>query len=216
MRFVIREQEYERLLAAGRLRHLSGALESWRLTEAVDKYTVLRVDLDGRDTGDAGSTLFHLLLNPDGRLERAKIRVLSPQEDLSVDVLVESDSLSVSRAGADGVKHDLVDRSPGFGMMLPGLVGLALFVHHAASRREHTTIALDTARRFAPRQVSVTINAFDEERLAVTGQDLAVRPYLISRNGTRLKIWLDKYGLPVRVEDEKGLQALEDRYVRHH
>lgn len=215
MRFIIREQEYERLLAAGRLNYRSGALESWRLTEAVDGYMVVRVDLDWRDAGRDKSTLLHLLLDPDGRLERAKLKEFSPDDELDVDVLAEGDSLNVGRASAQGVAHDVVDRPAGFGLLLPSLVGLALFVRQAGDVQRYSAILLDPARQFEPRQVSMEINAMEEERLAVTGQALVVRPYLIGQNGTRQTIWLDRYGLPVRVDDETGLWAVEDRYVRH-
>jgi len=216
MRFIIREQEYEVLLAAGRLKYRSGALESWRLTEAVGDYRVMRVDLDWRDAGQNSSTLFHLLLDQGNQLERAKLRQIMPDGDLSVDVLVDGDSLNVSRAGAMGVAHDVVDRPAGFGLLLPGLVGMALFVGQAGKERDHSAIWLDPARQFAPRQVAVEIETtMEEESLAVTGQMLAVRPYLIGQNGDRQTLWLDKYGLPVRVEDEQGVFALEDRYVRH-
>jgi hypothetical protein len=215
MRFIIREQEYEKLLASGRLKYRSGALESWRLTEAVDGYRVMRIDLDWRDAGKAISRLFHLLLDPDGRLERAKVREFSPDDELIVDILPDGDSFSVSRAGAQGVAHDLVARPDDFGLILPSLIGLALFVRHAKDKQESRAILLDPALQMAPRQVTVEIDVLEEERFAVTGQTVAVRPYLISQNGTLQTVWLDKYGLPVRVDDERGLRALEDRYVRH-
>ncbi|MFN2221584.1 MAG: hypothetical protein PVH65_15280 [Chloroflexota bacterium] len=215
MRFVIREQEYEKLLAAGRLKYLTGAFESWRLTEAVDGYRVMRIDLDRRDAGQGTSTLFHLLLDAGGRLERVKLRHFLPDSDLNVDVLVDGDSFNISRAGAWGAAHDVVNRPAGFGLLLPSLVGMALFVRDIAGERNHSAILLDPARQFAPRQVTVKIETLEEEELAVTGQTLVVRPHLIDQNGTRQTIWLDQYGLPVRANDETGLQAVEDRYVRH-
>lgn len=215
MRFIIREQEYESLLAAGRLKYRSGALESWRLTGAVDGFLVMRIDLDQRDTHTASSTLFHILLDPDNRLERAKIREISAEADVSVDVLVEGRFLSVSRTLTDGVFHDEVDLGPGYGVILPSLVGMALFVGMAADESSQVAVTLDTKQHYAPRRVSVELEAMQEEHVAVTGQTLAVRPYLILRDGLRQTIWLDSYGLPVRADDDEGLQAIEDRYVRH-
>jgi hypothetical protein len=197
------------------LKYRSGAFESWRLTEAVDGYRVMRIDLDRRDSGKANSTLLHLLLDPHGQLERAKVREFAPDKDLSVDVLVDGGLFSVSRAVPQGVTHDLIARPAGFGLILPSLAGLALFVRHTGNERSQSAILLDPARQLASRQVIVEIDVMEEESFAVTGQTLVVRPYLISQNGTRQTIWLDKYGLPVRVEDEKGLRAVEDRYVRH-
>ncbi len=215
MRFIIREQEYETLVAAGRLNYRSGVLENWRLTRAVDDYMVMRIDLDRRDAGESNSTLFHLLLEPRGRLERAKLRHLSPDGDQSADFLVEDDSLHVSRASAAGVEHDEIERPAGLDPILPGFIGLALVVRQAGDIRNQPVIIVDRARQFAPGQAIMEIEALEEERLAVTGQTLAVRPYLIDLDGTRQTIWLDKVGLPVRVEDDEGVVAVEDRYVRH-
>jgi hypothetical protein len=215
MRFIIREQEYEKLLAAGRLKYRSGDLESWRLTEAVEDYKVMRIDLDRRDADASHSTLLHLLLDPDGRCERAKLRDFSAVSDMSIDVLVDHESVSVSRASSEGVIHDDFERPSGFGLLLPGQIGLALFVGDAACTLESPAIQLDSSRRFAPHQVAMKIEALAEERLAVMGQDMVVRPFLISHGDTQQTIWLDKHGLPMRVDDREGLYAKEDRYVRH-
>lgn len=215
MRFIIREQEYEQLVAAGRLKYRSGALESWRFTEAVDGFLVMRVDLDRRDAGAASSILIHLLLDKDGRLERAKLRDFSPEGDVSVDVLVDQDSLSVSEPDSNGIGHYDVDLQPGSGVILPGLVSMALFIRPTDRVQDRSAIVLDPDRRYAPQEQSVEISMLEEESLTVTGQTVAVRPYLIRRDGMSQTIWLDKYGLPVRADDEEGLRALEDRYVRH-
>ncbi len=58
MRFIVHEQAYEKPIAAGQLRYerdgrATGAIESWRLTRAVEGYEILRVDLDAR-TAESG------------------------------------------------------------------------------------------------------------------------------------------------------------------
>lgn len=215
MRFIIREQEYEKLLAAGRLKYRSGAFESWRLTEAIDGYTIMRIDLDRRDTGSASTTLIHLLLDAGGRLERTKLRHYSPHSDISVDALVDRDSLSISRSAASDLSQDEFDLPRGFGLMLPGVVGMALLVRSVRAEKQLAMIVLDPAQRYAPRRASMEISAMAEETFVVTGQTVAVRPYLIRHDETNQKIWLDSYGLPVRIDDEEGLKAVKDRYVRH-
>ena len=75
MRFIIHELPYERPLLSGRLRYErdgvpSGAVESWRLTAAVDGYRFLRVDVDAREAPSGRSWLYHLTLNPAGLPDR--------------------------------------------------------------------------------------------------------------------------------------------------
>ena len=53
MRYLLKEQPYERPLAAGTLVYerefgMPGVLEHWRLTEALDGYRFFRIDLDER------------------------------------------------------------------------------------------------------------------------------------------------------------------------
>ena len=71
MRFIIHELPYERPLLAGRLRYErdgqpTGAIEFWRLTDAVDGYRFLRVDLDARDAASGRSWLYHATLDAAG------------------------------------------------------------------------------------------------------------------------------------------------------
>lgn len=80
MRFIIHEMPYERPLLAGRLRYErdgvpTGAVELWRITNAVDGYRFLRVDLDAREAESGRSSLYHVTLNPAGRPEQLKFRL---------------------------------------------------------------------------------------------------------------------------------------------
>ncbi|UCG24564.1 MAG: hypothetical protein JSW55_00750 [Chloroflexota bacterium] len=219
MRFIIREQEYEKLVAAGRLHYLSagvetGAVESYRLTQAVDGFSVMRIDLDRRESTEANSTLFHLLLDPYGRPERVKLRRLSPADSSEVDVLVDDESFNISRTSEADVVREEMKRPAGFGLLIPTAVGLGLFVHGNPGRRSAQAISLDETRRLAPLSASLEIDPLDEEEMTVTGQLVAVRPYLIRQKGAKCKVWLDDHGLPVRLDDEDGALAVEHRYVR--
>jgi hypothetical protein len=227
MRFIIREQDYEQLVAAGRLRYRSGAHEHWRLTEAIDGFRVLRVDLDRRETTAASTTLMHLLLDPNGRPERLKLRHFAPANShhessdesadgsVDVDVLVDGSTLTVSRSRKDKVTQDEYILPPGFGLLMPSTVGLALFVWGSRGQGRAQAIELDQRRCYAPANTMLELDAMDKETLTVTGQLVAVRPYLIRRDGVNSTTWLDEIGLPMRLEAENGRQAIEDRYVRH-
>jgi hypothetical protein len=79
MRFIIHELPYEKPLLAGQLRYerdgqLTGAVESWRLSDAVDGYQFLRIDLDARQAPSGRSYLYHLTLSSAGVLEQIKYR----------------------------------------------------------------------------------------------------------------------------------------------
>ncbi len=78
MRFLLREQPYEKPLAAGQLIYerdgqLLGRIESWRLSHALDGYRFLRADVDERES--SGRTfLFHALINATGQVENLRYR----------------------------------------------------------------------------------------------------------------------------------------------
>jgi len=215
MRFIIREQEYEQLIASGRLAYQSGALESYRLTEAVDGFLVIRVDLDWRGSGIDDSLLVHMLLDSNQQLVRLKLRELSPDNPVNLDVLAGDGLYSFSREDRHGVEYSELQMPPGFGLLLPGFIGLGLVVNFTEEIGVTSLIELDTEKDYKPVLATMAIDKFDEESLAVTGQTLAVRPYLIRLGQATYTIWLDKHGLPVRVDDESGTLAVEDRHVRH-
>ena len=82
MRFLLREQAYEKPMAAGKLRYESsagptGAVEAWRLSAVEGDYRFLRVDLDAREAASGNSYIFHLTLNGQNRPERLQFRLWS-------------------------------------------------------------------------------------------------------------------------------------------
>ncbi len=102
MRFIIRELPYERPLLAGRLRYErdgvpTGAVESWRLTQALDDYRFLRVDLDAREAPSGRSSLFHVTLNPAGRPEQIKYRLWGNGPEVSGTAVWEGNEVIAAR-----------------------------------------------------------------------------------------------------------------------
>ncbi|MCA9980122.1 MAG: hypothetical protein KDD89_04800 [Anaerolineales bacterium] len=80
MRFLLREQSYERPLMAGKYEYRrdgdsvpTGAVEHWRLTAAPDGYRFLRVDLDGR-ASSGHSYLYLAMLDERGLVTRLQYR----------------------------------------------------------------------------------------------------------------------------------------------
>ena len=80
MRFLLKTQPYEKPIAAGSFRYerdgvSTGTVEHWSLNHALGGYKFFRVDVDGRDLKTDGfSTLYNVVLNPDGRPENLKFR----------------------------------------------------------------------------------------------------------------------------------------------
>jgi len=215
MRFIIREQDYERLVAAGRLAYRSGVTESYQLTEAVEGFLVLRVDLDWRGSGTDQSLLIHMLLDANRQLTRAKLRALSQDYSTKLDVLATDGLFSVNHEGKHGAEYEELERPPGFGLLTPGFVGLGLVLDRSQVSAAVTMVTLDGNEDLVTSSATIEIDELNEELLAVMGQELAVRRYLIRLGHVTYTIWLDNYGLPVRVGDEHGTMAAENRYMRH-
>lgn len=102
MRFLLREQPFERLVSSGTFLYSqhnqpTGAVEHWRLTNAIDGYQFLRVDLDARAALSGRSHLYHLLLNPAGKPEQLKFRFWATGWDVAGILLFDRTGLTLSR-----------------------------------------------------------------------------------------------------------------------
>lgn len=235
MRFLIQEQSYERPIASGRLRYqrdgaATGAYEDWRLTAAVSGYRFLRVDLDARQAESGDSYLYHLVLDPDGRLERLSYRFWSGTRQLSGTVLPQGGTLIASRE-IDGRRYeDVSDWSAQTGFWFPSSVGLGLLAHHtgeaqAAPHQAVPAVTLTTVvggswppaeQLFKLQATQVRLEIGPDEPLVIMGKTVDVRPLSIQWGGRRRTVWLDGYDWPLKMERDDGLTAVETRYVRYH
>jgi len=219
MRFIIREMDYEIPLASGKLLYEmrgrpTGVIEEWRLTAAVDGYRFLRVDLDAREAASRESTLYHLTLNSAGRSERLKFRYYGPDTQVIGDVMLDKDSVTLTRKVRGHRFEDETNLSSGYGFWFPSALGLSLLagIHHDGDYLQAATVNKD--EEFALTSYQVQLKASNEESLATTGQTVAVWPCLIRWPGFDQTIWLDSYSLPVKLDRGDGTSALESRYVR--
>ena len=169
MRYLLKEQPYERPLAAGTLVYeresgVPSVLEHWRLTEALDGYRFFRIDLDERAV-TGRSLLFHLLLNEQNRVENLRFRLFSPRQRGEGQVIIEKEMVTVVRTVDD--KH-FEDELPGmsgeFPLFVPTAAGLSL-VRPWAGHGPAAGLMLnsspsregETAEEwFAPRRVTVS------------------------------------------------------------
>ncbi len=101
MRFLIHEMGFERPLSAGELRYEqdgkpTGAVEKWRLTQAVAGYRFLRIDLDEREN-NGNSTLYHLTLTDGHEIERINFRFWNEKVKINGNLILENAGISLAR-----------------------------------------------------------------------------------------------------------------------
>lgn len=202
MRFIVREQGFETLVASGQFRYEragvpTGTLESWRITSVVDDYRILRVDLDARSGESGDSYLYHLTLTPAGTPVQLKYRFFGQGKMISGNLLFE-DTLSLSRE-VNGKR--LEDEIPaGQAFWFPATAGLSRLTHLAATESVQ----------------AVTLNKKDDFNLwstilSVTEQENAKTFRWADQERT---VWLDEHGLPMKMQ-RGDLIAVETRLVRH-
>ncbi len=220
MRFLIREQEYETPLAAGMFQYIrngqpTGAYESWRLTEVADGYRFLRVDMDTRETNSDESTLYHLLLDPNGCPERLKLRVLAIGNQLQADIIFEKSSIMVS-GEADGRRFDdELHPASTYGFYFPTALGSASFLRYALDQETVTAVTFDQMQTSLLNQQSVKILYQQEEVLTVARQEIVAHPYLIRWADQENRLWLDDYRWPLKIDFGSGRVAKETQYIRY-
>jgi len=219
MRFIIHEQPYERPLLAGRLRYErdgrpTGAVESWRLTNAVDGYRFLRVDLDARDAPSGRSYLFHLTLSPADRPEQLKYRFWGDRLEVSGTVLWDGDALIAARR-VNGVAYE--DEARGAAFWFPAGAGLALLRYYAGAGDGVTlnTDTSDPARALALVETPVTVALSEAETEMINGEPLPIRALSVAWGERRRVVWIDAEGRPLRLWREDGLAAVAERLVRY-
>lgn len=223
MRFIIKEQPYEQLLAAGELRYerngrATGSVEQWRLTEAVDGYTFLRVDLDARAGESGNSWLYHATLNPAGRCEMLKYRFWGQGPVVEGNLVLEDDA-AVNGRSVDHIRYeDVLALAPGYAFWFPSSVGLGLLAGRSGAHPAVTldaTVAPDAPQSaFSLHATAVTVQPGAPATLAVMGSATAVRPLIIRWAGHTRTLWLDDHDWPLQMQRDDGLTAVETRLRR--
>jgi hypothetical protein len=143
MRFLLKEQPYEKRLAAGELRYEqdgrpTGAIEYWRHTHAHDGYHFWRVDLDGR--ASSGDTfLYNLLLDPHGRPADLRWRFYNGDGRAEGQILFEAGQLTAVRTVNGQRFEQEVPPAPFF---FPSVAGLWLLRGVAGGGQEVLTLAM--------------------------------------------------------------------------
>lgn len=219
MRFIIREQEYEKLAAAGKFRYemkgrTTGVTESWRLTRLTKGYHLLRVDLDARKTPHASSTLYHLALGPGWRLERLKFRHFVRSAEIVGDLQFDGHVANLYRNMKDSRLED-EEKMPGdYRFWFPSIIGFALLLGPPVNA-SNQVLSLDCKNDFGLFQRQIEIERQGREVVAVTGRNVPVQRYLIDWDTQSFRLWLDDHDLPVLLEQNDGFRAMESQYIRY-
>ncbi len=220
MRFIIREQEYEKLIASGRFRYemqdrVTGANESWRQTKVAGGYGFIRVDLDRRETSKSATTLYHLVLSLDNRPARLKFRHFEQMKELNGDVQFQEGNVSLSRQVNGRRLEDELGVEPGFRFWFPSTIGLSLLCNQDIDEGSFTAITLDPEQDFKLVERTVTINLQEKDRLTVAGRSTIVQRCLITINKQTHVVWIDEHRWPIIMEYTDGSRAIETQPIRY-
>lgn len=219
MRFIIHELPYERPIMAGRLRYEldgvpTGAIESWRLTDAMDGYRFLRVDMDAREAPSGNTCLYHVTLNPVGRPEQLKYRFWGGGHEVSGTAVWDGDEVIAARRADEGMFEDVVR---GTAFWFPSGAGLALLAQ-CAGETKGITVLTDPGipqRLMSFFETPVTILWGMAGMEQVNGELLPVRPLYVSWADQHRTVWLDVTARPLRLQRDDGLTATAERLVRY-
>lgn len=220
MRFIIREQDYEKLIASGRFRcemqdRATGAYESWRQTSVVGGYGFIRVDLDRRETSKTVTTLYHLAISPSSRPDRLKFRHFEQMREIVGDVQIQEGYVTLSRQ-LNGRRYDEELRlEPDFRFWFPSTIGFSMLCNQDIREGSLTTITLDPEQDFKLVDRNVTIEWQEKERLTVADRSTVVQRCLIITNKQTHVVWLDEHRWPIILQYADGRRAIETQPIRY-
>ncbi len=215
MRFIVHEQAYEQPVAAGRFRYeqdnrATGALETWRLTKAIEGYEILRVDLDARTAESGHSYLYHLVRQEDGRPERLSYRFWGGSLMVEGTLLFADTHITGTRT-VNGVTYEEdMDLTAGYGFWFPSSVGLGLLARFGGG----PAVTLDTVFSnlysvFSLQMVEVDLRMGEVKKIGIGPQGVTARPLHIRWQENERTLWLNEHNWPVKMKREDGLTAVE-------
>lgn len=225
MRFIIHELPYERPIAAGKLVYQqdgrpTGAVESWRLSDAVDGYRFLRVDLDAQQAPSGQSTLYHLTLNPSGQPVQLKYRFWKPGLAASGMVLWEDKSLLLEQRANDEVHEETIEPLDEAGFWFSTTLGLAFLLWSTGPAQATTAVLLRPELTPDDEQpllssTCVTISKGEAETISTMNQELAAERFTIIWADQQRTIWLDPHKRPLQMQRDDGLTAVATRLIEY-
>ena len=221
MRFIIHEQPYEKVIAAGELRYerdgvATGAVEKWRLTTAVAPHQFLRIDLDARAAPSGLSTLYHLVLGEDGRPERLRFRQWGGERKIAGNLLFEDGVITASQTVNGEPFNEEMAVTADTGFWLPSSVGLSLLTRQVVGTAVSLR-AMDSKQYsvFSLFKTSVKLRWADAEEIVVRGKRQISRQLLIQWADQHYTLWLDEQNGVVQMKGGGGLTAVATRLIHY-
>ena len=221
MRFIIHEQPYEKVIAAGELRYerdgvATGAVEKWRLTTAVPPHQFLRIDLDARAAPSGLSTLYHLVLGKDGRPERLRFRQWGGERKIAGNLLFEDGIITASQTVNGESFNEEMAVTADMGFWLPSSIGLSLLAWRAVD----TAVSLRSVDSkqylvFSLFKTGIKLDWGKEEEILAMGKRKQSRPLLIQWADQHYTLWLDEQNGVVQMKGGGGLTAVATRLIHY-
>lgn len=228
MRFIIKEQPYEEVIAAGQYRYErdgrpTGAVENWRLTAVADGYQFLRVDLDARAAPSGHTYLYHAVVNPDGVVERLKYRFWEQAAGgLQVvgDVVLAETAVTATRTVNGAASEQVLDLPKGYRFWFPSVAGL----HFAGWRGNDPKTAVTLNGQVGgPDTLAVQVVDFecypaitDYLEREIAGKWRQYSPRRLTWNGQLRIIWRSaENGWPLGMERGDGLTAVASQLIQY-
>lgn len=218
MRTLIHELPYETPLAGGQYRYErsgqpTGAVESWRLSEAVDGYHFLRVDLNAQQAASGDNYLYHLVLGPQGTPERLNFRFFNRRLQIKGLLLFEGERVSLTRQVNEQRFEEETALATPYLFWFPASAGLSLLAQ-AQPGSEQNGLSLSRDADFALWRGPVAVRRDAPQSREIMGRSLPTRPLHLEWGEEKRTIWLDEYNWPVQMQ-KGNLFAKETRYLRY-
>lgn len=224
MRFIVREQGYETPIMAGKYRYEkagqpTGAIETWRLTQATPGYQVLRVDLDGR-LSSGHTSLFHLVQQENGQPERLNYRFWN--DDFTIEgTLIFSDSDISGRRTVNGqtIEENIATNAE-TPFWFPSTVGLGKLVQQINGDQLITTATLDsqpaTTTTLQLRSVALKSESGTATAVSFGNQTRTAVAWQLSWNGGWRKVTIDQQtNWPLSMKRDDGLTAVATQLIQY-
>ncbi len=235
MRFIIHEQPYEKVIAAGELRYerdgvATGAVEKWRLTTAVPPHQFLRIDLDARAAPSGLSTLYHLVLGEDGRPERLRFRQWGNNHKIVGNLLFEDGIITASQTVNGEAFAEEMAVADNIGFWLPSSVGLSLLARRAVNMATSTSStklsrsvqavslrSVDSKQHsvFSLFKTDIKLDWDKDEEITVRGRTQQSRPFHVQWADQHYTLWLDEQNGVLQMRGGAGLTAVATRLIHY-
>ncbi|MCP4357855.1 MAG: hypothetical protein GY796_07560 [Chloroflexi bacterium] len=226
MRFIVHEQDYEKPIAAGQFRYdlagrPTGAVETWRLTQATEGYEVLRVDLDARAAVSGHSYLYHLVRRAGSAPERLAYRFWGAGLEIEGTLLFSDTHITGTRTVNGNVYSEDLDVESGTLFWFPSTIGLGLVLDGKVGTSTAVTLnnQVGTNNTLALQPVNLTRSMMitDQVEIKIGRQTALVVPWMLRWQDEVRVISRDGRGWPVQMErqmvDGGMLTAVETRYI---